>query len=354
MRFMLESKAKEIKMFENIFPKYITAKNIIFFIIAVLFIIFIFKISDVAIMFFASFVIACSLEPLVKKLSVRFSRKTASLIVLLGAIFVFLAFFIPIIIIGGGEIKKFALSFPQYIDNIQEFLYSIPFINQNTLDKIDIGGVISSVSGTTSKIVSDILNAGKNIGAAFVYLIVSMLIIYYFMADREKVKNAVLRMFPVQMRKRTSQVLSSISERSGGYIIAQIVTMASVGIIVTIGLLLLKCEYAIVLGLITSVFDIIPVAGPTLAFIICMIVMYKYGPVALLLAAVIFAIAQLVENNFVRPYIFGKFLDLHPLLIYLFLFIAAKYMGIIGVVFAPAIAATVVVLVEELYMKSLE
>lgn len=341
-------------MFENIFPKYITAKNIIFFIITILFIIFLFKISDVAIMFFASFVIACSLEPMVKRLSMKFSRKTSCIIVLLGAIILVLAFFVPIIIIGGSEIKKFAMSFPLYADNMKEFLYSIPFINQTTLDKIDIGGVISSVSGTTSKVITDVINAGKNIGTAFIYLIVSILIIYYFMADRDKVKNAFLRMFPVLMRKRTAQILSSISERSGGYIIAQLVTMASVGLIVTIGLLIIRSEYAVVLGLITAVFDIVPIVGPFLAFIICMIVMCKSGPVILILTAVIFAVAQLAENNFVRPYVFSKFLDLHPLLIYLFLFIAAKYMGVIGVIFAPAIAATVVVLIEEVYMKSLE
>ena len=174
------------------------------------------------------------------------------------------------------------------------------------------------------------------------------------MIDREKVKNTFLRLFPVPMRKKTAQVLSSIAERSGGYIIAQLVTMASVGLIVTVGLLIIRSEYAIVLGLITAVLDIIPVVGPALAFIICMIVLYKSGPVILIFTAIIFAIAQLVENNFVRPYVFSKFLDLHPLLIYLFLFIAAKYMGLIGVVFAPAIAATVVVLIEEVYMKSLE
>jgi predicted PurR-regulated permease PerM len=85
-----------------------------------------------------------------------------------------------------------------------------------------------------------------------------------------------------------------------------------------------------------------------------MIAVLKSGPVILFFTAVIFIVAQLVENNFVRPYVFGKFLNLHPLLIYMFIFIAAKYIGVIGVVFAPAIAATVAVLVEELYMKSLE
>ena len=106
-------------MFENIFSKYITVKNIIFFVISILFLIFIFKISDVAIMFFASFVISCSLEPLVQILSKKFSRKTSCTIVLLGLIAVLLAFFVPLIIIGGSEIRKFTISFPMYVDNFK-------------------------------------------------------------------------------------------------------------------------------------------------------------------------------------------------------------------------------------------
>jgi predicted PurR-regulated permease PerM len=156
------------------------------------------------------------------------------------------------------------------------------------------------------------------------------------------------------MRKRTEEIIDTISRKSGGYVIAQVVTMASVGLIVFIGLLLMRCEYAFLLGLITGVFDIVPVIGPTFAFLICMIVLYKAGTATMVLAAIVFGVAQLIENNFIRPYIFSKFLDLHPLIIYLFIFIAAKYMGIIGIIFAPALAATTVVLIEEIYMKSLE
>ncbi len=341
-------------MLENIFQKYITAKNIIFFIIAILFIVFISKISEIAIMFFASFVIACSLEPPVKKLSKKFKRTTACAIVLISSILIVCAFFIPIIAIGGHEIKEFAISFPQYMDNLKSFLYSTHLASHANIAQIDVGGVISTVSGTASNIIAEVLNAGINIGSAIVYLIVSVLIIYYFMVDKDKVKDTILKLFPKQMRKRTGEIIDTISQKSGGYIIAQIVTMASVGIIVTLGLLILRNEYALLLGLITAVFDIIPVVGPAIAFLICMVAVYKSGPVILFLTAILFALAQMTENNFVRPYVFGKFLDLHPLIIYLFLFIAAKYMGVLGVIFAPAIAATVVVLIEEVYMKSLE
>ena len=72
-----------------------------------------------------------------------------------------------------------------------------------------------------------------------------------------------------------------------------------------------------------------------------------------LLILVVFAIAQIAENNLVRPYIFGKFLDLHPLIIFLALFITAQFLGVIGVIFAPAIAASVCVLIDELYIKNI-
>ena len=339
---------------DNWIKKYITPKNIIFGIVAIIFIVLISRISEIAIMFFASFVIACSLEPLVKRLEAKVKRSYACAIVLVCSILLICAFFIPVIVIGGHEIGQFADSFPKYVEHIKEFILSSHWVTRANLAKIDIAGVLTTVSGTTSTVIADALTAGKNIGSAFIYLLVSILIIYYFMVDRDTVKSGILRLFPVSMRERTGEIFETIAQRSGGYVIAQIVTMAGVGIIVTLGLLLLKNEYSLLLGLISGILDIIPVVGPTIAFLICMIVVCKSGPVVMILTALIFAIAQLIENNFVRPYVFSKFLDLHPLIIYLFLFIAAKYMGIVGVVFAPAIAATVVVLIEEVYIKSIE
>lgn len=341
-------------MFENVFKKYITPKNILFLIGLILFVILIFNIPEIALMFFASFVIACSLEPLVKKLLPKFSRQTACIIVLFGALLFVCAFFVPIIVIGTHEINSFAKNFPQYINNIVNFINSSNIVSQLNFAQLDIGGVISSVSGTSSKILAETINAGKNIGSAFVYLLVSILIIYYFMVDGAKIRAASLKLFPKDIRKRTADIVDVIAERSGGYVIAQIMTMASVGIIVTIGLFILRNEYALLLGLISAVFDIIPVVGPVIAFLICMVTVFKSGPLVLTLTAVIFAIAQLAENNFVRPYVFSKFLDLHPLIIYLFIFLAAKYMGVVGVIFAPAIAAMVVVLIEEVYIKNMD
>lgn len=340
-------------MFENIFPKYITAKNIIFFIITILFLIFVAKIKDIAILFFASYVIACSLNPLVDRLSKRLNRNLSSALVLVFTLVLIGLFFIPIIALAGHEIKSFLEHIPVYIDYLRDFIANTPLINKSILAKIDIGDFISSASGFTSNFVGKSINFSVNIASTFIYLIVASIIIYYFMADKDIVKDGYLKLFPAQMKKRAEEIIETISKKIGGYVIAQVATMTSVGIIMAIGLLLIKVEYAVLLGLITAVLDIVPVVGPALALLICLITAFKAGPLTLALIVVVFAIAQLAENNFVRPYIFGKFLDLHPLIIYLFIFITAQYLGIIGVIFAPAIAATVCVLIDELYIKNI-
>ena len=340
-------------MFENLFQKYISAKNIVFFIIAILFLVFITKIKDIAILFFASYVIACSLNPLVDKLTKKLNRNLSSALVLTGTVLITGIFFIPIIVMAGHEIKSFVQNIPTYIENIKLFIVNTPFLNQTQLAKIDIADFISSASGITSNFVNQSINISINFAQAVIYLLAALIIIYYFMADKEEVKNAYMSLFPVQMKTKADEIIEAISKKIGGYVVAQIATMTSVGLIMTIGLMLGRIEYALLLGLITAVLDIVPVVGPTIALIICLITAYKAGWVAITVVLVVFVIAQWAENNLVRPYIYSKFLDLHPLIIYLFLFITAQYLGVVGVIFAPAIAATVCVLIQELYIKNI-
>ena len=341
-------------MLENVFNKHVTAKNIIFFIIAILFIRFVGHIEDIAIMFFASFVISCSMEPFVAKLSKKYKRPTAVNIVLFGSILLICLFFIPIILLLGQEIRNLAESFPRLVDALRDFIQNSPYATRALIEKLDFAGMLSSASGMTGQLVGETIHLGKNIGSGLVYLIGSIILIYYFMLDKETVHKTFLKLFPANMRNKAEEILNTISNKIGGYVIAQIATIFSVGVLMTIGLLIIRVEYAILLGLITAILDLIPIVGPAIALLICLAVSYKAGLGVLALIVLVFTITQLTENNFVRPFIFSKFLDIHPIIIYLFLFITAKFWGVIGLVFAPAIAATAVVLIEELYMKNIE
>ncbi len=343
-----------MNMFENLFPKYLTTKNLVFFILAIVFIIFILRNTDIMILFFASFVIACSLNPLVDKLSKKFNRNTASVIVLAGLIIFTALFLIPAIILSANEIKTFAISFPEYIDKLDDFIDAQPYSAKLGLNHLNLDMMMNYFASSSSDILSNMANMGKYIGTGFIYTIIGIMIIYYFLADKDLLKKTFLSMFPEPMKKRSSEIHDIITKKVGGYMAAQIVTMASVGVVMTIGLLISGIEYAFLLGLLTGILDLIPIVGPGIALLIGLVTTYQLGAGAVIAVIISFTVAQVVENQLVRPYIFGKFLDLHPLMIYLFLFIMAKYAGVIGVVFAPAVAAIVAVLVKELYIKNLQ
>lgn len=341
-------------MVNHLFKKHFNLKNFIFIIIAILFIIFIAKIQDIAMMFFASYVIACSLEPVVIRLSKKMTRQKAALLTTLSLIVVITLFLVPAIILSASEIKTFAVSFPQYIDKLDETLQSIPAIAHTPFATVDLDQIASSAAGMTSNFLQHSVDLIKGFSSAVVYFIISLLLIYYFMADKIIIRQTTLKLFPSQMRKRADEIMNIISEKIGGYVAGQLIAVSSVGIVMIIGLIIIGVNYGLLLGLITAVLDFIPVVGPAIGLIVCLIACYESGGKIIVGIIITFAIAQIVENNFVRPYVFSKLLNLHPILIFLSLFLTAKYMGILGVVFAPAIAAAVCVLIEEIYMKNID
>lgn len=339
-------------MFDVFVKKYITVKNIIFFIIAMLFLVFITKIKDTAILFFASYVVACSLNPIVDKMTKKMSRSLASTLVLSGVLLASILFILPLLIVAGDQIKSFLMLLPEHIATVKTFLLSTPILSKSTLAQLDVGEILSTASGFTTKFVNNSINFSVSFASGIVYFLAACIIVYYFLVDKDTVKKAYCSLFPSQMKEKAEEILETISQRVGGYVFALIVTIICVGIIMTLGLMLLGVDYALLLGILNAILDIIPVVGPGIALVVTLLVAYKMGPLTIALIILLFIFAQWAENNLVRPYIFGKFLDLHPLIIYFFLFITAQYLGVVGVIFAPAIAATVCVLLEELYIKN--
>ena len=126
--------------------------------------------------------------------------------------------------------------------------------------------------------------------------------------------------------------------------------MAAVGIMMSVVLVILGVEYSTLLGLITGILDIIPILGPTIALGIIILVAYPAGLIKIILIVVGFLLVQQISNYIVRPVLFGKLMELHPLMIFLALFLAEQFLGFWGVILSPAIAATVCVLLDELYL----
>ena len=126
--------------------------------------------------------------------------------------------------------------------------------------------------------------------------------------------------------------------------------MIAVGLMITVVLLVLGVDYAFLLGLVAGILDIIPLLGPTIALVAILLVAYQLGLVKIILIVAGFLIVQQLSNYIVRPILFGKFMQLHPLMIFLALFLSEQFLGFWGVILSPAIAAMICVLIDELYL----
>ena len=329
----------------------ITVKNIIFVIMVILLIKFFSQITTTVMLFFASYVFACSLNPLVDKFSKKMNRPLAAGIVMSGVILIFFAVFLPLVIVAVKQIEIVVMTLPKHFALIKSLVLHKQIFGQNLVSMINVQSVVEPVSGFMKELVDQSISITLNFASAIVYMFAMCVITYYFIVDKDTIRRGFMLLFPNHIKKKADSIITTISEKIGNYIIAQLTVITGVAICVMIPLLIMKIDCAVLLAVLAAVLDLIPVIGPTIACVIFVLMCYSYGPVTLGLVIFFFLLAQWVENNFVRSYIFGKFMDLHPLIILFSLFVTAKFLGIIGVIFAPAIAATIAVLVDELYIK---
>ena len=302
-------------------------------------------------LFFAAYVFACSLNPLVDKFSIKMNRPLAASIVMSGVILVVFAIFLPLVVIAIKQIEILVVTFPAKFTMIKSFILKQQIFGQSLLSAINLPSIVEPVSKFTTELINQSIELTLNFASAIVYLLAMCVITYYFIVDKDTIRRGFMLLFPEHLKQKADKIVETISQKIGNYIIAQLTAISGVGLCVMIPLLIMKIDCAVLLGVLSAILDLIPVVGPTIAGVICLIMCYSYGPVALGLVVFFFLLAQWIENNFVRPYVFGKFLDLHPLIIFFAIFVTAKFLGAIGVIFAPAIAATIAVLIDELYIK---
>lgn len=332
------------------FKQYLTAKNIIFLILVVFLIYIMPKVTGIALLFFAAYVIACALNPYVIKLQEKFSRNTASIIAVTlstGAVF---ALFIPILLIAYKEISTFVMYLPQKVAAAIRYMSTFNVFGYKLGDLVSFDNLKGASPDVAQNIVNQSWTFTMGLFQVMVVFVALTMIIYYLLADKDYLKKKFIEFFPENLKEKAAYILTSISNKVGGYVRAQILSMVSVGLMMTVILVILGVDYSMLLGLITGILDIIPLLGPTIAIGVILLVAYPLGLVKIIIIIAGFLLVQQLSNYIVRPILFGKFMQLHPLMIFLALFLAEQFLGFWGVILSPAFAATVCVLIDELYL----
>ncbi|MDD3013204.1 MAG: AI-2E family transporter [Candidatus Gastranaerophilales bacterium] len=332
--------------------KNFASKNVILFGLGTaLIILSLILIKDITLLFFTSFVIASALNPAIDKMSKRIPRWSSVLIIYLAGFLILALFLIPFVNILIQQFILLMQNAPAYwtkiFDEFNVILHKIPWISPM------VSHFTSTAAGYSQNIVAGSINLTVSLMQGLVIILTLAMVVLYMVLDKEQLKKGYLRFFPLSIRDRAESISGSISRKVGGYVVGQLLSMLAVGILTSLGLFIINVKFAVLLGSIAGVLDIIPVVGPVLALIIAILVAFGQKPILVVWTLLVYMLVQWITNTFFRPAIFSKFLDLHPLIIIFAMLVAATWLGVVGVIIAPAIAATVCVLIEELYLNNI-
>lgn len=328
------------------------SKFILFLIMTaiVVFLIYVFK--EISLLFFGSYVISCALNPLVDKMSKIMPRWLAIGIIYIIGLITLILIAIPLIAVAIDETATLLQNLPVYLTLGKKMVLHIT--------KLDIPAInllfnLNTISHTAEKFGTELLNQSINLTKDLIegttIALTVAIIVLYMLLDKPILKEGILSFFPEEIREKIHLMGKAISYKVGGYVIGQVFIMLVVGILTGTGLFLFKIKFAALLGLIAGLLDIVPIAGPFLALMMGILVAAPLGPKAILITFFIYMFAQWSTNHFLKPVLFGKLLDLHPIVIILAILVAAQTLGVAGVILSPAIAATLYVIFQEFYLK---
>ena len=333
---------------ENI--KVLTPKNVVVFIVILAIITLSIFSLDILMMLFASFVITCAINPVINKLEKFIPRVWAVTLVLLALILASFLIIVPLISISIREATALIGNFPNVIDNIDNLL-NFKIFDKSISSFITFDSLKDPLAQGAQRLIENSILAGKWIANFLTTTLAISIMVFYFAYDEKRLKDKFIEFFPKNQKDHALKIFENIASKVGNYVFAQGIAMVFVGALTTLGLLLIHNHHAFLLGFITCIFDIIPVVGPAIAVGLGLLTSVSQGFLYVLLTFAIYMVAQWAQNQLLRPIVFGKLLNMHPLLIIVALLIAARFLGFWGVILSPAIASVICVLVDELYLN---
>jgi len=182
----------------------------------------------------------------------------------------------------------------------------------------------------------------------FVQLFSILVITFFLVKDGHRLLNFAYGQVPPARARRMRKIAGDISDAISGYVFGNFVISILAGLVTYVTLRILGVPFALPLAILFGFFDLIPLVGATLGGILVgIVVAFVYFPVGLIVWAAVLILYQQVENNLIQPVVYGKAVQLHPLIVIIAILIGAALLGVLGALIAIPAAAAVQAVVRD-------
>ncbi|KXA31831.1 hypothetical protein HMPREF3229_00081 [Peptoniphilus harei] len=228
-----------------------------------------------------------------------------------------------------------------------------PQIVSNILDSIKgtINDLIVKVQGSLMGSLSNVISKLYGFLTSAFRLVLIIIFSFYFSVDKERFMLRVKKAIPNKHREDISYLTRNIDIALQQFIRGRMLMAIFVGLLTMVYLLVLRVDFAIIIGLITCVADIIPFIGPFLGCAPAVLFAFMDSPMKALWVLILFVIVQWVENNILAPKLIGDSTGLNPLVILISIIIGGGIFGVWGMVISVPLTSIIFILVDFIKIK---
>lgn len=309
------------------------------------------RLSKVLLPFFIAWIMSYMIYPFVCFLQnkCRLKYRVLSIVVALLVVFavITLAAFlvVPPIIEESLRMAKLitvyfndTLASSEFMANIQNMLQS--YASDDSLMKLLQHSSVMDVAENLVMKAWEFLSGTINFAIGLLGSLVVLLYLFFILMDYEKISDGWIRFIPAGQRKFASMVAGDVKSGMNAYFRGQSLIALIVGILFSIGFLIIDFPMAIGLGLFIGLLNLIPylqLVGFIPTIILALVKAADTGQsfwVIILCALAVFAVVQTIQDVILTPRIMGHVMGLNPAIILLSLSIWGSLLGIIGLIIA--------------------
>ncbi len=317
---------------------------------------FLYKVKTILLPFIFAFFLAYLLNPLVEFVEKKKVPRVFAIFVVYTIVFTLftgiVVFGVPVLL---EELNKLIQAIPILSAEIHKIISSFETEYSNfALPQAVKIAVSESIHDMESGLV-DIVRSGTDaVFQLFSYIvsfIVAPVFAFYILKDFRRIKNSFEMTIPRKYRSDVMAVVRDVDDIISGFIRGHLTISAVVGTLTGIGMYLIGADFAVIIGFIAAVAELIPYLGPFIAAVPAISLSLLVSKKTALYAVAVIVIVQQLENSVISPKILGHNLGLHPLIIIFALLSGGKLLGFAGLLLGVPLAAVLKVSLRYIYLK---
>ena len=306
--------------------------------------------KDVALIFLFAIVIASAISPFANWIDAKgFPRVLGVLLLFLVVIGLLVLVFSLVVPYLAQEATQLSGALPKFVAQVTSTLEKAQQNSPKYLDFLgEIQNILNGVSSYFQQASQSVVGFVVSIFGGIFSFIAIVVISFYLSVMKKGIETFLGSVVPEKYEDYVIDLWKRSEIKVGRWFQGQLLLSLIVGLVVYVGLSIIGVKYALVLGILSMVLEIVPMVGPVLAAIPAVFLGFIQSPSLGLWLIVFYTAVQQLENHILVPLVIGKTTGLNPVVVIMALLIGGSLAGISGMILSVPVATIIVEILDDM------